>query len=190
MDMDTRVLAGLRRFVALCVIALAAGACADRPAAKATKLLPAQLHGLQLVETQTAEEAAGIVGRLHKQDLTARETEIGIYGSDGLRAELYVSAFETADEAAAQFESMLAAIGEGVPGYGHHTHFDVSGLDVHSVFGNGRINYFYAKGEQVTWLGAEPMIARAIIAELLAVQTDSIPELPGMPRAREEGERS
>jgi len=189
-DMDTRVLARLRDFAALCVIALAAGACSDRPAANATKMLPAQLHGLQLVETQSGEEAAGVVGRLHKQDLAPRETEIGVYGSESMGAVLYVSAFQTADEAAAQFESMLTAIGEGVPGYGHHTHFDVSGRDVHIVFGDGRINYFYTEGDKVTWLGAEPVIARAIIAELLAVETNLIPELPGMPRAQEEGERS
>ncbi len=174
----------------LCILALAAAACSDRPATKDSGLLPAQLHGLELVESHSGEEAAGMIARLHKQGMAQAETEIGIYGSEEMRAELYVSVFQNADDAAAQFEAMVDAITAGVPEYGHHTHFDVAERDVHIAFGDGRINYFYAEGDQLTWLGANPAIARAAIAEILDIDANLIPELPGMRQGQQEPDRS
>ncbi len=175
----------------LFVIALAAG-CSDRPATEGTALLPGRLHGLQLVESKTGSEAAGVIARLHKQDVAPRASEVGVYAAEGIRAELYVSAFQNADEAVAQFEAMVSAINQGVEGFGHHTHFDVAGRDVHVVFGDSRINYFYVRGERLTWLAVpQPAFARAALAELLSVEMDSIPRLPGTPREQpQEGERS
>jgi len=175
----------------LCVIALAAG-CSERPATGGTALLPGQLHGLQLAESKSGEEAAGVIAQLHKQDVAPRASEIGVYAAEGISAELYVSAFQTAEDAVTQFEAMVSAINQGVPGFGHHTHFDAAGRDVHVVFGDARINYFYAEGEKLTWLAVQqPMFARAALAELLGVALDSIPRLPGTPREQpQEGERS
>jgi hypothetical protein len=172
-----------RGLPALCILVLAATVgCSDRPAAESAGLLPAQLHGLQLVETRSGDEAAGAIARLHKRDVAPSESQVGVYGPEGMRAELFVSVFKTVDEAASEFEAMVDAINEGVPGYGHHTHFEVRDRDVHVVFGDGRINYFYADGDRLTWLGVQnPMIARAAVAELLAAPVDSIPRLPGMP---------
>lgn len=178
---------------ALAIFAVAANGCSERAPSTGSDLLPQQLHGLQLVESKSGDEAAGVIARLHKGDVAPRATEIGIYEAEGLNAELYVSAFQTADEAVAQFEAMVSAVTEGVEGFGHHTHFDAGDRDVHVVFGNARINYFYAEGERLTWLAVtQPMFARAALAELLSVELDSIPRLPGTPREQpqQEGERS
>ncbi len=181
-----------RGLAILCTLALGAGGCSDRSTTGGSELLPEQLHGLQLTESKSGDEAAGMIARLHKQDVAPRASEIGVYAAEGISAELYVSAFQTADEAVAQFEGMVSAITKGVEGFGHHTHFDVGGRDVHVVFGDARINYFYADGERVTWLAVQqPMFARAVLAELLGVAADSIPRLPGTPREQpQEGERS
>jgi hypothetical protein len=176
----------------LSVLAVLAVGCSDRSAGGGAELLPSRLHGLQLVESKSGDDAAGVIARLHKQDVAPRASELGIYAAEGIRAELYVSAFRTTDEAVAQFEAMVSAINNGVEGFGHHTHFDVAGRDVHIVFGNSRINYFYAQGERVTWLAVpQPAFARAAVAELLGVDVDSIPRLPGTPREQpRQGERS
>lgn len=167
----------------LCTLALATAGCSDRPATQGTDLLPGQLHGLQLVESKSGTEAAAEIARLHKQDVAPRASEVGVYESDGIRADLYVSSFNTPAEASAEFEAMVTAIDQGVEGYGHHTHFDVAGRDVHVVFGDARINYFYASDNKLTWLAVrQPMFARAALAELLGVALDSIPRLPGTPR--------
>jgi len=178
--MESRSIAPHSIIPILCILALTAVACADRPATKDSGLLPAQLHGLEMVESHSGEEASEMIARLHKQGVAPAATEIGIYGSEEMRAELYISVFQSSDEAAAQFEAMVDAITAGVPGYGHHTHFDVAELDVHMAFGDGRINYFYAEGDRLTWLGANPTIARVAIAETLDVDVNLVPELPGM----------
>lgn len=171
---------GLLIFSAL---ALATAGCSDRSTTRGTDLLPAQLHGLQLVESRSGTEATAEIARLHKQPVAPRASEVGTYEAEGIRAELYVSAFNTPDEASEEFEAMVSAINQGVEGYGHHTHFDVAGRDVHVVFGDSRINYFYASNSKLTWLAVrQPALARAALAELLGVALDSIPRLPGMPR--------
>lgn len=168
------------RFLFLAALALASAGCSGRSAAEGTELLPGQLHGLQLVESKSGVEAAGEIGRLHKQEVAPRASEIGVYEAEGISAELYVSAFNGSDDATTQFESMVNAINKGVQGFGHHTHFEAAGHDVHVVFGDARINYFYAEGEKLTWLAVQqPMFARAALAELLGVAVDSIPRLPG-----------
>jgi len=181
-----------RGLAIICTLALSAGGCSDRSTNGGPELLPEQLHGLQLTESKSGDEAAGMIARLHKQDVAPRASEIGVYAAEGISAELYVSAFQTADEAAAQFEAMVGAITKGVEGFGHHTHFDVGGRDVHVVFGDARINYFYADGKRVTWLAVQqPVFARAALAELLGVAADSIPRLPGTPRDQpQQGEGS
>lgn len=192
-SIETRSTMLSRSLGVLVILALGAVGCSDRPATEGTELLPGQLHGLQLVEAKSGQEAAGMIARLHRQDVAPRASEIGVYEVEGIRAELYVSVFQSAEEAKTQFEAMVAAINEGASGYGHHTHFDVTGRDVHIAFGDSRINYFYADGERVTWLGVQqPMIARAALAELLSVEVDSIPRLPGMPRpqTQQQGESS
>lgn len=165
-------------------LALSALGCSERAATQGgTDLLPAQLHGLQLVESKSGTEAAGEIARLHKQDVAPRASEVGIYEAQGIRAELYVSSFNTPDEAAEEFEAMVSAINQGVEGYGHHTHFEIAGHDVHVVFGDARINYFFGSDNKLTWLAVrQPALARAALAELLGVALDSIPRLPGMPR--------
>jgi hypothetical protein len=178
-----------RALAILCALPLAAGGCSDRSTNGGPELLPETLHGLQLTESKSGDEAAGMIARLHKQDVAPRASEIGVYAAEGISAELYVSAFQNADEAVAQFEAMVGAINKGVEGFGHHTHFDVGGRDVHVVFGDARINYFFAEGERLTWLAVrQPMFARAVLAELLGVAADSIPRLPGTPRDQPEQE--
>jgi len=156
--------------------------CSRRSATEGTELLPGQLHGLQLVESKSGAEAAAEIARIHKLDVAPQASEVGVYEAAGVSAELYVSRFNTPDEATSQFEAMVSAINEGVPGFGHHNHFDVVGRDVHVVFGNARVNYFYADADKLTWLAAQhPMFARAALAQLLGVALDSIPRLPGTP---------
>jgi hypothetical protein len=140
--------------------------------------LPAELHGLQLVESRVGDDASELIAGMHEGDsLAPGESEVGFYGTDDMRAVLYVSQFATEEDAHAQFVAMSLGIGGGSSGYGHHTQSEIGGLKVHSVFGRGQIHYFYTSGPDVTWLAAPPAVARPLLAELLEIAVDSIPTL-------------
>ena len=67
----------------------------------------------------------------------------------------------------------------GTAGYGHHSRADIIGISVHTVFGRGTINYFYARDADLVWLAVPPPIARAALAEVLGIEVDQIPTLSG-----------
>jgi hypothetical protein len=173
----------LRRTAGLMLLALTSACATDR----ADSPLPEQLHGMDLIEQQSGEEAAGALARLHDQDVAPTASYIGRYGTEEIGATVYVSRFASPEEAASQLVAMANGIGEGAAGYGHHRTLDVEGREVHSVFGRGEVHFFYADGNDLFWMGAHPMFATAALADLLGVSSDAIPGLmPRTPPATEE----
>ena len=155
-------------------------ATACRGEADAASPLPATLHGMQLQSTHQGDEAAQILENLHGQPVGAEQSWVGIYGPMDFATAVYVSRFDSPGEAETQINAMVERIDSGTMAFGHHTSFSRGGRVVHSVFGQGQVNYFYQQSSELWWLGAHPMIARPAIAELLGLPADSIPRL-GLP---------
>ena len=170
--------------LAVTVTILAVGACAGAGDDEATPL-PPQIHGLELQATHTGEEAARILQGLHGKPVGASETWVGIYGPMEMASALYLSRYESPEAAQADFDRMVEGIDAGTAQFGHHTWFNRRGQMVHSAFGQGGINYFWADGTDIWWLGVYPPIARMAVAELLGIPVDSIPQL-GLPMVDEE----
>ncbi len=146
----------------------------------AALFLPEQIHGLPLIESQSGGDAAQAIGSLHEESVAPTESYIGTYGPEDLRMVLYVSRFGSADDARAQLAAMSERIGSGSSGYGHHTEYHIGGIEVHAVFGQGQIHYFYARDADLTWLATPPMLSRPVLGELLGIAVDSIPRF-GVP---------
>jgi hypothetical protein len=149
--------------------------------------LPAEIHGQALAMTHEGDEAVKILEGLHGQAVGSEVNWVGVYGSMEMPTLVYVSRFKTADAAQAEMDSMVARIDAGTAGFGHHTTFRIEDRTVHSVFGQGMVNYFWLQDRDLWWLGAHPMIARMALSDLLQVPADSVPELgmPAMPPAAE-----
>ncbi len=147
------------------------------PAVEADSVLPPRLHGLELVERQRGRDAAAAIGDLHVSGVAPAESHIGYYGGEGPRAVLYRSLFSSEEETRSQLEAMARRIGSGSGGFGHHIEADVLGTRVHQVFGYGQVHYFYARGTTITWMAASPEVARPILAEVLGIEPDSLPDI-------------
>ncbi len=160
------------------LLALAVG-CAGGETGEASSTLPEQIHGLTRVEVQTGERAAEVIGNLHSTSVAPTNSEVALYGPENMRAALYVSEFESAAVAQEQLTAMSDGIGQGTAGFGHHTTFEVEGREIHSVFGQGQIHYFYADGADLVWISLPPAIARPGLAEVLNVELSSVPDLGG-----------
>lgn len=149
-------------------------ACAG---AQSASPLPRTLHGLARTEGLSGEDAAQAIARLHGQALAPAESYVGRYEGDGIGATLYLSRFAAQDQAAEQVLAMTERIRDGASGFGHYRALEIGGIPVHSVLGQGQIHFFYATGTDVMWVGAHPMLARALLSELLDTPADSIPNL-------------
>ena len=166
-----------RRFGSALLAAVPLFAAACRGESDAASPLPATIHGMQLQSTHRGDEAAQILESLHGQPVGSERSWVGIYGPMNLATAVYVSQFESPDDAETEIDAMVARIDSGAVAFGHHTSFNQGGRIVHTVFGQGQVNYFYQQGSELWWLGAHPMIARPAIAELLNIPTDSVPRL-------------
>jgi hypothetical protein len=170
----------LRRSVAACVfVAGSSLACGSAPSRDAThEGLPPTLHGLPLVTVHEGEAAAGMIGGLHGLDVAPVESRVAVYAVGDLEAVLYVSRFPDDSVAANQLSAMSDRIGEGSSGFERHVRHDVDGIEVHGVVGHGQVHYFFARGSDLIWLAAPPMMARMLLAEVLGVEPELIPADP------------
>lgn len=144
---------------------------------QATTPLPRTLHGLARTEVLSGDDAAQAIARLHGQTLAPAESYVGRYEEDGIGATLYMSRFAVPNEAAEQVLAMGERIRGGASGFGHYRALEIGGSPVHSVLGQRQIHFFYATGRDVMWVSAHPMLARALLGELLDIHADSIPNL-------------
>ncbi len=173
-----------RRFGLALLAAIPLFAAACRGESDTASPLPDTIHGMQLQSTHQGDEAAQILESLHGQPVGSERSWVGIYGPMNMATAVYVSRFDSPDAAETEISAMVARIDAGSVAFGHHTYFNQGGRVVHSVFGQGQVNYFYQQESELWWLGAHPMIARPAIAELLGLPADSIPRLgPPMPAA-------
>lgn len=165
---------------ALTAVSLASAACAGSDTDETP--VPDEIHGFPLAKVTSGPDAAAVLERMHGKDVTPEQNWVATYGPEEMGTTLYVSRYERADLAASELARMATGVdGEGT-GFGHHSQFDVAGITVHSVFGQGQIHYFYAKDRDLVWLGMVPMLARVGVAQLLDVSPDSIPPF-GAPAA-------
>jgi hypothetical protein len=159
-------LSGLLIFLALAV------SCSKQETASP---LPPELHGMELVKETAGQAAETMIARLHGKDVAPTESYVGHYGDGPRHAMLYVSRFESVDQAQSLLRNMSSRIGKGSSGFGHHQQFDVDGTEIHLVLGQGQVHYFYAKERLLFWLGMVPDMARAGLAQLLKVDVDKVP---------------
>jgi hypothetical protein len=163
--------------LAVSALALAAAACQGGQAAGDAGPLPAEIHGMELVEVLSGPEAGGILEHMHASG-TAPEAEnyVGHYGTEEMGAVLYWSRFATADEAGEQRVAMARGIRSGVGGFGHTIRFRAGSKWVQITFGQGRVHYFWDDDVDLVWLTLnDASVARPVLAEMLQTTADSVP---------------
>jgi len=177
------VLHSTPRWFGLLILAVVASACAQQESASrqaSASPLPNLLHGMELVQASAGRDAAAMIERLHRKDVAPDQTYIGHYGTGPSHAMLYVSLFESEDEAESVLEDMSTDIGEGSSGFGHHGTFAVDGTEIHLVLGQGQVHFFFVKGVNLTWLAMVPEMARVGLAQLLEVGAEAVPPLDSL----------
>lgn len=166
LNMSTR-----NTIVGLAALLLWAGvfSCAQKHSA----LLPTNLKGLRLQNTVQGQAAEAMINRLHNKEVTAKDNYIGHYQGQGAKAVLYVSKFQSQQEAEALLASMSDRIKTNSNTFGHFRRMSARGLTVYSVLGLGQVHYFYQEGHVLIWLAVDPTVAQETFEAVLANNWDA-----------------
>ena len=163
--------------LAVLFLALTAAACQGGQTAGDAGPLPAEIHGMELVEVLSGAEASGVLEQMHASGAAPEaDNYVGHYGTEEMGAVVYWSRFATADEASGQRVAMSQEIGSGTGGFGHTIRFRGGSKWVQITFGQGRVHYFWDDDVDLVWLTlSDAAVARPVLAEMLQTTTDSIP---------------
>ena len=163
--------------LAVSFLALAAIACQGGQADGDAGPLPADIHGMELVEVESGPDASGVLEQMHASGTAPEaDNDVGRYGTEEMGAVVYWSRFATADEASEQRVAMSRGIGSGAGGFGHTTRFRGGSKWVQITFGQGKVHYFWDDDVDLVWITlSDAAVARPVLAEMLQTTTDSIP---------------
>lgn len=127
--------------------------------------LPATLAGASMTDEVTGPQAIRQIASLHGTDFPIVSAEIGQY-ADG-RLTVWMSTESDAAGAA----DMVARMGERISGGGSPfappRPFEAE-PGVWITRGMGQVHFFFARGDAVWWLTADPSLARSALSELMA----------------------
>ncbi|MGA7144747.1 MAG: hypothetical protein WBY47_09615 [Desulfobacterales bacterium] len=131
------------------------------------KYLPQKLGDLSLARVIQGKAAAAIINKMHGETLDECKNYIAYYGSHNSKNILYISVYESAENAKANLMNMAMKLAGGssvfspltYSGMGHNVHFETEGM--------GLKHYFYRTENILFWWQVEPDKAKATYKDLL-----------------------
>lgn len=126
--------------------------------------LPAIFAGAPLTNEVTGEQAIQQIASLHGRDMPIVSAEIGQYANGRLTVWMSIES----DPAGAA--DMVARMGERIAGGGSPFAPPkpfAAAPGVWTTHGMGQTHFFFARGDVVWWLAADPRLARSALSELL-----------------------
>ena len=126
--------------------------------------LPATLAGAPMTNELTGQQAIQQIASLHGRDMPVVSAEIGQY-ANGLTVWMSIES----DPAGAA--DMVVRMGERIAGGGSPFELPkpfAAAPGVWITHGMGQTHFFFARGDAVWWLAAEPRLARSALSELIA----------------------
>ncbi len=80
---------------------------------------------------------------------------------------LYISEFDSEDQAREQIEQMKKKIEKGSKGFGHFRELEVEERTLYLVLGFGQIHYFYLDSNRVIWIAKDLSMAELVLKAAL-----------------------
>ncbi|NIS71011.1 MAG: hypothetical protein GTO12_19355 [Proteobacteria bacterium] len=134
----------------------------------AEDVLPQSIGPLRLEQFQSGEEARREIDQLHGKRINFRAGYIGTYGGADGKAKLWVSDYDSENEAIEAIGRMAQRLQTSEErGFWHFREIAIEGLPVFFVVGMGQAHYFFQKGVRLIWLAVDPSLAKVAIRDLI-----------------------
>ncbi len=129
--------------------------------------LPDKVSGFSLNKKLTGSEAEDFVNRLHYGTVAADENEIGFYSSEKGSAVIYISYYNSDDEADQILLQMVEKI-ENVPSpFEGGDSFELSDHIIYRYSGLGQSHFVFSSGNVLLWISADVMWAELFLNDYI-----------------------
>lgn len=129
--------------------------------------LPNRIGSLQQVRLLEGEKADAILNQMHDKDVTPETNKIGMYSGAEGGAVVYLSVYNSDDDANAAFAQMTRSIEHGNLLFTGYRKVRFGKIDASFCVGQGQDHYFFVSGDRLYWLAADNVIAEKVVNELV-----------------------
>lgn len=117
-----------------------------------TNYLPSEIFNISLTRKLTGNEAEEFINKLHFQNVTDAETEIGFYEGNGRDAIIYLTYYLSKKEASENALQMTNKISVENSVFRMGEHFDFDGRQIYRTFGMGQTHFVFSNNNVLVWL--------------------------------------
>jgi hypothetical protein len=129
--------------------------------------LPPELAGLSLEKRLEGEAAKRFVDRLHGQEVTPADNEIGFYTGAAGRATVYVTHYAQRSQALAERRRMMESISSASAVFTQIEQLELEGKQVHRCLGMGQVHYVFDHGQSLFWVAVDPVLGAPFLRTYL-----------------------
>ena len=128
---------------------------------------PEVIKEQKLAKRMSGEEAKSFVDHLHTQKVAADKNEIGIYEGDRGKTTIYVSYYNSSQEAEEEGRKMTEKISPENSVFVGGQNIDIDGKRVYRCFGMGQTHFVFAHKKQLIWISVNTVVANEFLSEYL-----------------------
>ena len=132
---------------------------------KEINYFPENIHNLQLVKLVEGEEAKNFVDKLHFQDVATNKNQIGFYKNDGDDALIYISFYDSEDEALEDEKKMTEKISPENSIFIAGKYIDFNGRKIYRTFGMGQAHYVFSHENALIWVSVNTHYADEFLTD-------------------------
>ena len=129
--------------------------------------LPEDFFGLHLTKKLTGEEAKDFVNKLHFQQVTETESEIGFYEGDEGRALIYITHYQNPEDAENDYNKMTEKISAGNTVFIGSEYVNIDSRKVYRTFGMGQSHYVFYLNNELYWVSVDTHFGMKLVEEYL-----------------------
>ena len=138
------------------------------PSALAGNLLPDSLGPMKLIRSTFGEQARKQIHKLHGKSFEIKNSGIGYYTHGDSQVTLWVSEYETDEDARKSVQIMAKKIKSGPDSvFRDFKKTEVRGITTYFVTGMGQNHYFFQKKEFAVWLAVDTVFSQMILKEAM-----------------------
>ncbi|KAA3644130.1 MAG: hypothetical protein DWQ07_18645 [Chloroflexi bacterium] len=131
-----------------------------------TRVLPANLAGIEMYSSVTGAEAILDISRLHGKDFPINSANIGSYGSKH-EITVWVASTSLVSIAQGMILDMEESISVGTTPFRPEGDRDQDGRRIYELSGMGQLHFYFRSDNNVVWLAADPRLANEALGQLL-----------------------
>ena len=116
------------------------------------ELFPEYIEDCQLVKTNHGKLAGETINNYHEHPIAPGVNDIGYYENDSASISIFVSTFDTPEQAAAAYEKMVIKITPFNSPFNQGKYIYIDGNDVFRYYGIVDYHYVFVREKQVFWM--------------------------------------